>query len=317
MLRKVLRWLGVVVGALALVLLLIVAVHWAPDRPVSQLEPRWAQPPSTFVEVGGMRVHVRDEGPRDDPKPIVLLHGTSASLHTWEGWARALRDKRRVIRFDLPGFALTGPSPDGRYDIESYVRFTRAMLDRLAVRRCVLAGNSLGGKIAWETALADAGRVEALVLVDAGGYPMESQSMPIGFRLAKTPVVNRLTSLVLPRSIIVSSLRDVYGDPTKVTPELIDLYFDMAIREGNRRALVARFAQTQHGAGSERIAQLKIPTLVMWGGRDRLLPPAHGERFHREVAGSKLVIFDDLGHVPHEEDPARTVAAVQGFLGGT
>jgi pimeloyl-ACP methyl ester carboxylesterase len=87
-------------------------LNWAPDRPVSELTARWAPPPSTFIEVAGMKVHMRDEGVRDDPSPIVLLHGTAASLHTWEGWVEALKNRRRVIRFDLPGFGLTGPSPD-------------------------------------------------------------------------------------------------------------------------------------------------------------------------------------------------------------
>src|SRR5688572_15230131 len=114
------------------------ALNWAPDRPVSELAARWAQPPSTFIDVAGMKVHLRDEGPQDDPTPVVLLHGTSASLHTWEGWTRALAGKRRVIRFDMPGFGLTGPALDNDYRIERYAGFVVAMLDRLGIDRCVL-----------------------------------------------------------------------------------------------------------------------------------------------------------------------------------
>ena len=99
---------------------------WAPDQPVDALKARWARPPSRFLEVNGLQVHLRDEGPHNDPVPIVLLHGTSASLHTWEGWAQALRDKRRVIRFDLPGFGLTGPNRENDYSTEAYVQFVRA-----------------------------------------------------------------------------------------------------------------------------------------------------------------------------------------------
>lgn len=312
--RRWLRALGLLLGALVLVTGLLVGLAWAPDRPVDALKPRWAQPPSTFVDVAGMNVHVRDEGPRDDAAPIVLLHGTSASLHTWEGWARALRDSRRVVRFDLPGFGLTGPSPDARYDIESYQRFVGAVLDRLGVRRCVIAGNSFGGRVAWTFASAHPERVAALVLVDSAGYPMESVSIPLGFRLARTPILNRLANVVLPRRLVESSLRNVYGDPSRITPEQVDLYFDLATREGNRRALVARFEQAPSGPGAERIAGLKMPTLILWGGRDRLIVPTHAERFHRDIAGSQVVVFDDLGHIPHEEDPVRTVAAVRTFL---
>lgn len=307
----------IIAGLLAAMVALVagfVVLNWAPDRPVSELTARWAPAPSTFVDVAGMRVHLRDEGPRDDPRPMVMLHGTSASLHTWEGWSRALTGTRRVIRFDLPGFGLTGPAPDNDYTIGRYARFVIAMLDQLGVRRCVLGGNSLGGHIAWVTALTAPERVERLVLVDAGGYPLQSTTVPIGFRIAQIPIANKLAQFTLPRSVIESSLRSVYGDPGKATPDLVDLYFAMTVREGNRQALVQRFAQAVPGALAERIPEIKQPTLILWGGRDRLIPPDNAERFRRNIAGSQLVIFANLGHVPHEEDPAGTVAAVEQFL---
>lgn len=302
------------VVAVALIAAGFVALNWAPDRPVSELEARWAAPPSMFVEVSGMRVHVRDEGPRDDPMPIVLLHGTSASLHTWQGWADALKGERRVIRFDLPGFGLTGPTPDGNYTMDAYVRFVIAMLDRLGVRRAVLAGNSFGGNVAWATALAAPDRVAKLVLVDSAGYPMNPKSVPIGFRIARLPVLNRLGEVALPRRVIESSVRNVYGDPDKVTPELVDLYYDITVREGNRRALAQRWQQAPSGENPERIREIKVPTLILWGALDRLIPPEDGAQFQRDIAGSRLVVFGDLGHVPHEEDPARTVAVLKRFL---
>jgi len=303
-------------GALGLVIAGFVAFNWAPDRPVAELEARWAPPPSTFIGIEGMRVHVRDEGRRDDPAPIVLLHGTSASLHTWDGWVRALEDRRRVIRVDMPGFGLTGPSPDGDYKIDSYVRFTQALLDRLGIVRCVLAGNSFGGWVAWETALADPARVEALILVDSAGYSIRSESVPLAFRVAKIPGLNRLMEVTLPRRLVESSVRNVYGDPGKVTPELVDRYYEISLREGNREALVQRFVQAPLGIDQARIRELRVPTLILWGGRDRLIPAEYGGVFLRDIAGSRLEIFEDLGHVPQEEDPARTVAAVESFLAG-
>jgi pimeloyl-ACP methyl ester carboxylesterase len=295
-----------------------IALTWAPDKPVDDLKPRWAKAPSQFLAVQGLQVHLRDEGPRDDPVPIVLLHGTSASLHTWEGWAQSLRGQRRVIRFDLPGFALTGPNLEDDYSIAAYVRFVTATLDTLGVQRFVLAGNSLGGQIAWATAHALPQRVQRLVLVDASGYALESArvkpDIPLGFRIAQIPGLRLLMEYTLPRGVIEKSVRNVYGDPGKVTPELVDLYADMALRAGNRRALGRRMEQRNSGV-PEDIAKLKLPTLVLWGGRDRLISPEFAERFVRDIAGAKLVVFEDLGHVPHEEDPARTVAAVRQFLG--
>jgi pimeloyl-ACP methyl ester carboxylesterase len=297
-------------GAIGLVM------SWAPDVPVDQLKARWARPPSRFIEVNGLQVHVRDEGPHDDPVPIVLLHGTSASLHTWEGWAQALRDKRRVIRFDLPGFALTGPNPENDYAIANYVKFVGATLDKLEVKRFVIAGNSLGGQIAWATAAAMPARVDRLILVDASGYPPETitgQNIPLGFRIAGTPGLRLFAQYTLPRGVVEASVKNVYGDPAKVTPELVDLYFDMTLRQGNRKALGRRLEQGYTGDVTQ-LKALKMPTLILWGGKDRLLPPELGQRFVRDIAGSKLVVFDDLGHVPQEEDPARTVAEVRRFL---
>jgi pimeloyl-ACP methyl ester carboxylesterase len=297
---------------------LAVVMTWAPDVPVEELKARWARPPSRFTEVNGLQVHIRDEGPHDDPAPIVLLHGTSASLHTWDGWAQALREKRRVIRFDLPGFGLTGPNPESDYSTDSYVRFVRAVADKLGVQRFVIAGNSIGGQVAWSTAAALPERVAGLILVDASGYPPESfphePSVPVGFRIAATPGLRLVAQYTLPRGIVERSLRDVYGDPSKVTPELVDLYSAVTLRAGNRRALVRRIEQGYTGDVS-LLKAIKAPTLVLWGGKDRLLPPALGQRFARDIAGAKLVVFDELGHVPHEEDPARTVAEVRRFLG--
>jgi pimeloyl-ACP methyl ester carboxylesterase len=227
---------------------------------------------------------------------------------------QALAQDRRVVRFDLPGFGLTGPTRDGVYTIERYSETVVAGADALGLDRFVLAGNSLGGYVAWATAVLHPTRVTALVLVDAAGYPYESQSVPLAFRIARTPVLGRLLGNVLPRSENESSLRDVYGDPSKVTDELVARYFELATRDGNRAALVARFEQTQPGALAARVGEIDVPTLILWGRRDRLIPLESGERFEREIAGSRLVVFDALGHVPHEEAPQPTVAVVRGFL---
>ncbi len=295
-----------------------IVVNRVPDIPVDQLKARWAPSPSRFVEINGMQVHLRDEGNPDDPTPIVLLHGTSASLHTWEGWVEALANERRIITFDMPAFGLTGPAPDGDYTIEAYARFVIAVLDKWNVNEpVVLGGNSLGGHIAWATAVLYPDRVEKLVLVDSSGVPFEAESMPIGFRIAQTPGLNKVMEQVLPRGMVEDSVKNVYADPSKVTPELVDRYFELTARAGNRAALAERFKQTQPGPLAAKIPELNIPTLIIWGKQDRLIPLAIGEQFDRLLPDSKLVVFDDLGHVPQEEDPVRTVAVVKEFLNWT
>ena len=311
--KLTIRILGVVLVAICVFAVAGILATWAPDRPVSALVQRWAPAPSKFMTVDGMQVHVRDEGPRDDPMPIVLLHGTSASLHTWDGWTQALKSQRRVIRFDLPAFGLTGPHPNNDYSIASYIHVVMGVVDQLGVGQFVLAGNSLGGQIAWGAALAHPQRVGKLVLVDAAGYPFEPASVPIGFRIARMPGVRVLMEKVLPRGIVESSVRNVYGDPGRVTPELVDRYYELTLRTGNRKALAYRMDQRLSGQ-EDTIKNIKVPTLIVWGAKDRLIPIDSAHRFAADIQGAQLVVFDALGHVPHEEDAVKTVDTVKAFL---
>src|SRR5262245_41046475 len=157
---------GVLIAAFAA----FAAANWVPERPVSELAARWAQPPSQFIDIGGMKVHMRDEGIASDPVPIVLLHGMSSSLYTRAGWVQSRKETLPVITFDLPGYGLTGPFPHENYKVEAYIAFMRSFFGALGIEHCVLGGNSFGGDIAWQTALAMPDRVAKLILVDSGGY---------------------------------------------------------------------------------------------------------------------------------------------------
>ncbi len=311
-------------GLLLLVSALALPVLQAPDRPVETLVARWAPPPSEFIDLNGQLVHYRDVGPRADPAPIVLLHGTSASLHTWEGWSKALRGQRRVISLDLPAFGLTGPfagdylarwAGQPLYTADHYARFVLDLLDRLGVQRFVVAGNSLGGDVAWHIAAAAPDRVAQLVLVDAAGYRFTPEDVPLGWRIARLPVLGRVTEHFLPRPFVLQGLRAVYGNPAKIDDALIDRYYELTLRAGNRAALVQRLQAWSPQEGVEKVVGVRAPTLILWGGRDRLISPVLAQRFAADIPGSQLAVFDDLGHVPHEEDPLRTVAAVKAFLG--
>jgi pimeloyl-ACP methyl ester carboxylesterase len=306
-------------GILLMLTALAVSLTYAPDRSVDSLVARWALPPSDFMEVKGQLVHFRDEGPRTDPAPLVLLHGTGASLHTWQGWAERLRARRRVITFDLPGFGLTGPFA-GDYARDDYradklARFTLDFLDALHVQRFAIGGNSLGGEVAWRVAALAPARVDSLILVDASGYDLVPERVPAGFKLARIPVFNRIGEFLTPRTLVEDSLRSVYADPSRVDAALVDRYFEMLMREGNRRALALRLQQMPGDLAPERIRTLRLPTLILWGAQDHLNPSANAERFHHDIAGSQLVVLPNLGHVPQEEDPSTSVAPVRAFLG--
>jgi pimeloyl-ACP methyl ester carboxylesterase len=306
-------------GLLLMLTALVVTLTHAPDRSVDSLVTRWAPPPSDFMYVKGQFVHFRDEGPRTDPTPLVLIHGTAASLHTWQGWVGDLHARKRVITFDLPGFGLTGPFsgeyPRDDYRADNLARFTLDFLDALHVQRFAIGGNSLGGEVAWRVATLAPTRVDRLILVDATGYDFVPEHIPVGFRVARIPVFNRVSEFLTPRTLVEQSIEDVYGDPSRVTGALVDRYFEMMTREGNRRALNLRMQQIATDLAPERIRTLRLPTLILWGAKDRLVPPVNAHHFQADIAGSQLVIFPGLGHVPHEEDAQASVVPVRAFLG--
>jgi pimeloyl-ACP methyl ester carboxylesterase len=305
---------GVLLTITAL-LLIITAVAWVPDRPVDELKARWAPPPSEFLPLQGMEVHLRDEGWLDDPQPILLLHGTFASLHSWDGWVAALTPRRRVIRVDLPAFGLTGPFPHDDYHIARYIHFIEELLDSLGIQRAIIGGNSFGGQLAWETAATLPERVDALILVGAVGYPLHADEVPLGIRIAGSGWLQALMNHLLPRGVVESSLRSAYGDPERVTADLVDRNFELTLREGNRRARSLRFEHALPSAArAARIATLTQPTLILWGERDRLIPPAIALRFSGDIDDSRVVMFEALGHMPHEEAPEVTVSVVLEFL---
>jgi pimeloyl-ACP methyl ester carboxylesterase len=289
---------------------------WETDRQLGQLVARWAPEPSTFLELDGMQVHIRDTGPREDAVPIVLLHGMSSSLHSYEGWQAALQTRHRVISVDLPGFGLTGPSPQGDYRIDAYTRFVLRLLDTLGVKRVILVGNALGGEVAWQTAVLAPERVRKLVLIDSDGYQPSVLSMPLAFQIASMRGLRWVSERILPRALVESSVRSVFGDPSKATKEKVDRYFELNLRVGNRRALFQRMDQAQFGSSAQLIRRVQQPTLVLWGEKDGMISHDHGNLFCRDIPRCKLVTFPNLGHLPQEEDPPSTLKVLQPFLAG-
>ncbi len=299
---KILKYLVLVILALVIV---FCALNYRADVPVAALKAKYANAESRFMELDGMAVHYRDEGNPADKTPVVLLHGTAASLLTWNGWTTALKAEHRVIRLDLPGYGLTGPNPAQDYSRNFYVRFLHDFLEKLGVKQFYLAGNSLGGKIAWEYALAYPGNVKKLILVDAAGYPLV-HGKPLAIRLASTPVLKNIVLYVTPRFLVEKSLKEVYADDRKVTEQLVEQYYDMACRTGNRAAFVARAGMVDDN-DYLKIKQIQTPSLILWGDADAWIPVENAHRFEKDLPNSRVVIFRNLGHVPQEENPAESV----------
>lgn len=284
------------------------------DKQVKDLKEKYAPSPSVFISVDGVDVHYRDEGNKADSLPLILIHGTGSSLHTFDNWVTELKKQKRVIRMDIPGFGLTGPFPDRIYSIEHYVVFMNHFLSAMEIRKCIIAGNSLGGQIAWNYTIQFPGLVHKLILIDAAGYPLESKSVPIGFKIARIPVLNKLMTFITPKFMVRSSIENVYADKSKVTNELVDRYFELTLRKGNRQALVDRLNLVYDTSAVTFIKNILQPTLILWGEKDLLIPLKNAYRFHNDLPNDTLVIVKNTGHVPMEENSQESLVPLLEFL---
>lgn len=302
---------------LSLTLLFIIAVILLfvnRDIPLNELKIKYANSSSSFIAVNGMDVHFRDEGLQTDTIPIVLIHGTGASLHTFNAWSDRLKKSHRIIRMDLPAYGLTGPFPDGNYTMANYTAFLKDFLTALNIKQCVLAGNSLGGAIAWNFTLEQPSMVTKLILIDASGYPIASKSMPIAFSLAKIPVINKLLSFITPRFLVRASVENVYFDSSKVTDLVVERYFNLTLRAGNRKAFVDRLKTPKDTSTYNNIKYIQQPTLILWGSQDLLIPVENAYKFQEDLPNNTLVILENTGHTPMEESPLESLAPVLNFL---
>ena len=303
--------------ALGIVALLVAAFLWfrTPDTDIAAMHAKYGGPTSQFVDIGGgLTVHLRDTGPRGGPA-LMLIHGSNASLHTWEPWAERLGKTYRIIRMDLPGHGLTGASPTRDYSPAGFADVVERIRVKLGVDHMVLAGNSMGGGVAWHYALAHPEHVRALVLVDSAGQPDPSNSKPpLAFRIARVPVLRNLAAAITPRSLIADSLPGVFGDPKLATPAMVDRYWELLRYPGNRAATLDRFALTPDSATDAQLSALKLPVLILWGEKDRLIPLSSGQWLHAHIPGSQLIVYSGTGHLPMEERPDESARDVARFL---
>jgi len=291
---RILRWTG------ALILLAL-------DKPRAALEAAY---PGEYRTVAGLRLRLRDTGPKNGPA-LILLHGFGASLDTWEPWAIALSARYRVIRLDLPGFGLTGPDPTGDYSDDRTLAVIAGLMDQLGVPRAALIGNSLGGRFAWQFSARYPARVTRLVLISPDGFASP------GFDYGKAPEVPLMLEAmpwVGPRSLVRANLAPAYANEQALTEETLTRYRDMLLAPGVRRAILDRTRQTVLTDPSQRLKSITAPTLILWGEQDAMIPISNAADYVRLMPHATLVRLPGLGHVPFEEAPARALVPVERFL---
>ncbi|HVZ91868.1 MAG TPA: alpha/beta hydrolase [Rhizomicrobium sp.] len=304
--------------SLVVLIAAIVGLFWlfnAPNIPRAVLEAKYATPPSAFVTLpDGARAHYRERGDRNAPA-LLLLHGSNASLFTWEPWSKRLSDQFLVVSVDLPGHGLTGAVPNGDYSEEGMSKFVEEFADKIGLTRFSLAGNSMGGAVAARFAEQHPDRVASLILIDAGGLPFKSTSgEPIAFRLARIPVLNQLLLHVTPRAIVTEGLNKAVVHKWVITDAMIDTYWDFARMDGTRAATLSRFSLPRDNYVAKHVKSLTMPTLILWGAQDRLIPVSVAHDWARAVPGSKLIIYPSTGHIPMEEVAKQSSEDARAFL---
>jgi pimeloyl-ACP methyl ester carboxylesterase len=300
--------------ALLLVALLGAGLYlYNPDKPRGLLERRWAPAPSQFVEVAGMRLHIRDTGPRDGPA-VLLIHGFGSSLHTWEAWAPLMEKRFRMVALDLPGFGLTGPDPTGDYSDERSVAVLVALLDRLGIGQAAVVGSSMGGRIAWRFAAAEPARVSKLVLMAPDGFA--SFGREYGRTPERLPWLMRLLPYTAPKPLLERTMRNAYAVPGTLTDAVVERYHAMLLAPGVRRAILDRVLQTRLLQPEPILATIRAPVLLLWGEMDGAVPATHAVNYEQALPDARIVILPGIGHVPMEEAPETSARVLRAFLEG-
>lgn len=315
---RILLW---IVGILAALIALAFLTLGDPAVPRDVLVQKYGQAPSQYAELpGGITAHFRDQGNASGPA-LVLLHGSNASLHTWEPWVRLLGDEYRVVTLDLPGHALTIVPEDYPLTAEGMADFVEALTAKLGLERFAIAGNSMGGHVAMRYAIKYPARVSALLPIgSAGVIPPNMPEPPVFFTIVQTPVLREFLRLIPTRPITEQTLKASFVNQALVTNEMVDRYWELNREAAIRAATRKRFRMgLDYWTGEDRfmranLPKLSVPTLVMWGRQDKLALVETADIIKGLIPGAQSVVYDDGGHILQEDLAERSAVDLRTFL---
>lgn len=291
-----------------------------PDTDPLEMLAKYGGPQSRFAAgPDSMKIHFRDQG-NPDGTPIILVHGTSASLHTWEPLVARLGGEFRVITYDQPGHGLTGEEPNNDYSAAGMMRALDAVADAAGVDHFVLGGNSMGGWVSWRYTLENPDRIDGLILIDAAGAPLrEGETAPplnLGFKLARSAPGRFLLRNFMPRDLIETSIRQTVANQSIVDDAYIDRYWELLRLPANRRAAPYLFTTDREPEMARRLPEITAPTLIIWGKEDGLIYASAAQTFSERITHSTVNIYEDVGHLPMEEAPDKTADDIRRFVEG-
>jgi pimeloyl-ACP methyl ester carboxylesterase len=312
----VFKVLGIILGLLIVVL----AAAWlklrGPDIPYETLERKYTDNGSRFVDLnGGLRVHYQDVGNSALPL-LVLLHGFGDSYTSWEGWVPSLKEKFHIISLDFPGHGLTRAPEGYQLSGDGLADLVDAFAAQLELRKFAVAGNSMGGGVAWHLAVRHPQRINALILVDAAGFPNEKPpgEIPLAFKILRYRIGRAILRNIDNRPLIDEGLKtDVY-DKTLITPAMVDRWAEFQRAPGHRAILMSVDPSAFGGASAAVLHDVNVPTLILHGESDVLIEPASARKFAAAISGAKVLIYQHVGHLPQIEIPQRSATDVAEFL---
>ena len=315
--NKVFRIIGIGLLSIIGILLILLLSFYKSDIPAHENHEKYFTEESQYIEIDRNKIHIRKMG---EGFPLLLIHGSFSSLHTWAGWQEHMANEFTTISIDLPGHGLTGTNPTGRYDTDYNASLLWKLIDKLNYDSIAIAGNSMGGQVAYKMAIQNPDRVKKLILLNSSGASAKADTANFKdqnkfsvFSLINHPIFSKLMTSITPKFLFEMSLEQVYYDKSKIKEEKIQLYYDLMLHEGNREATLKRFKQ-RAPSEFDQLRNLKAPTLILWGEHDSWIPVSHAHRFDSIIPNSSLIIYDDAGHVPMEEIPVKTAEDVLEFL---
>jgi pimeloyl-ACP methyl ester carboxylesterase len=320
LLLKILKWVGICLGGL-FILAILLPLIW-PVPPLSGIESidQLKDPDSRFIDLDGITVHYKQAG-SGEPY-IILMHGFGASIFSWRNVIEPLGEFGTVIAYDRPASGLTdrpwkqtwhGMDP---YGVDGQVEMLVTLMNSLNIPKAILVGNSAGGTIATYTALEYPERVQGIIEVDAAIY-QQGNPIPSGLRwLLFTPEADRIGPL-LARSVQkwgVDFLHSAWHNPNLITPEILAGYQKPLHIANWDKGLFELIRVPTIGSLVPRLKEIQIPTLVITGDDDRIVPTQSSKQLAAEISQAMLIIIPNCGHLPQEEQPLLFLNAVEPFI---
>ncbi len=312
------KTLGLIVAGLLLLLVLAAVGGWlylrAPDIPVADLTAKYGRPHSRHAGLsGGVRVHYLESGAADAPV-VFLIHGFGDNGFSWDAWTAALSDRYRVIALDLPGHGLTEAPADYKAAPDRFADLVDELAGTLGVEKLAVAGNSLGGAVAWQLAVRHPERVSHLILVDAAGWPAATlKDPPLAFKLMRYQWGRDFIASIDNKPLIREGLKRDVVDQSVLTEEFIQRWADLQRLPGHRPILMSMNPGAL-AASDAVLGTIKVPTLILWGEADRIIEVDAAHKFKAAIPQAELIIYPAVGHLPQWEAGTKSGADAAAFL---